>query len=72
MPKTIYLPPDCEGSGISVTWTPSVQRISISGWYDQVVGIEGGHMTLRQFMDKLGITNADCAKAWKSKRITGA
>lgn len=38
MPKTIYLS-ESDSSGISITWTPTVQRIDISAWYDSMVGI---------------------------------
>ena len=73
MPTTVYLPrvsDDFGGrrSGISIVWTKTVQRIDVSGWYDTHVGIEGDSMTLREFFDLLGITNKDCAKAWKSTK----
>lgn len=68
MPKTVFLGPDDNTrTGISVTWTKTAQRIDISGWYDSMVGIEGGSYTLRQFYDMLGITEKDCVKAWDSK-----
>lgn len=65
MPKTIYLPEDAQYSGIDITWTKTSQCISISGWYDGCVGISGETMTLREFFDKLGITEKDCQKAFK-------
>lgn len=67
MPKRIYLPVDADRSGIDVTWTPSAQRIDIGGWYDSCVGLEGGSMTLREFFEKLGITERDCKKAFSDK-----
>lgn len=65
MPKRIYIPQDASHSGIDVTWTKSAQRIDIGGWYDSCVGLSGGSLTLREFFDSLGITEKDCAKAWK-------
>jgi hypothetical protein len=65
MPKRLDLSDEYGRSGIDITWTPSAQRLSIAGWYDTCVGIDGDAMTLREFFDKLGITEKDCAKAFK-------
>lgn len=65
MPKRLDLSDEWGHSGINITWTPSVQRLDVGAWYDSHVGIEGDSMTLRQFFDKLGITEKDCAKAFK-------
>ena len=69
MPKTIYLPPDAKLSGIDIRWTRGAMRLDIGGWYDSFVGIEGSSMTLREFFDALGITQKDCAKAWRQAAI---
>lgn len=53
-------------SGISVEWTKTAQRLDFYGWYNTHVGIEGDSMTLREFFDALGITEKDCAKAWRN------
>lgn len=66
MPKLIYIPSQQSRSGIDITWTPSAQRLDISGWYDSCVGIEGVSYTLREFFDSLGITESDCRKAFTS------
>lgn len=63
MPKTIYIPEDAKHSGIDITWTPSAGRLDIGGWYDSMVGIQPGSMTLAKFFDKLGITEKDVRKA---------
>lgn len=68
MPKRIYLPEDANREGIDITWTRSKQRINIGGWYDSCVGLNGGSLTLIEFFSKLGITEADCKKAWKIKK----
>ena len=65
MPKTIYLPEDATRSGIDITWTPSANRIDISGWYDSCVGLDGASMLLRDFFERLGITEKDCQRVWK-------
>lgn len=65
MPTTTYFPSDASRSGINITWTPSAQRIAIGGWYDSFVGLEGESLSLRAFFDRLGITEAQCRKAWK-------
>ena len=61
MPKRINIPEDATSSGIDITWTNTAQRLDIGGWYDSFFGIESGSMLLREFFDKLGITEADCA-----------
>jgi len=63
MPKTIYIPEDARHSGIDITWTPSAGRLDIGGWYDTMVGIQPGSMTLAEFFAKLGITEKDVRKA---------
>ena len=63
MPKTIYIPEDAQHSGIEITWTPSAGRLDIGGWYDTMVGIQSGSMTLAEFFAKLGITEKDVRKA---------
>lgn len=69
MPKKIYLPPDATDSGVEITWTPSGQRLDVSGWYEHCAGLEGGSMSLRDFFDALDITEKDCAKAWGTPAI---
>ena len=68
MPKTIFLPIEkklgSDRAGISVTYTKNSKILSISGWYDTNVGIEGDYLTLAEFFDKLGITEKDCEKAF--------
>lgn len=64
MPTKIYLPADADRSGINITWTRSAQRIDVGGWYDSCVGLEGGSMSLKEFFDRLGITEKDCKKAF--------
>jgi hypothetical protein len=65
MPKLLHLAGECHHSGIDITWTPSAQRLDVGGWYDSFVGLETHSLTLRQFFDELGITEKDCAKAFK-------
>ena len=65
MPKRLDLSDESGRSGIDITWTPSAQRLVIGGWYDSFDGIESHELTLREFFGKLGITEKDCAKAFK-------
>ena len=65
MAKRLDMPGSCRHSGIDITWTPSAQRLDVGGWYDTCVGLETHSLTLRQFFDELGITEKDCAKAFK-------
>jgi len=37
--------------------------LDIGGWYDTMVGIQPGSMTLAEFFAKLGITEKDVRKA---------
>jgi hypothetical protein len=65
MPRRIDLSDEWGHSGIDITWTPTAQRLDIGGWYDSFVGIETRSLQLREFFDKLGITEKDCTKAFK-------
>lgn len=55
--------PSVSGCGKFTTWTPSAGRLDIGGWYDTMVGIQSGSMTLAEFFAKLGITEKDVLKA---------
>ncbi len=65
MPNAFYISKGQSRDGIDITWTPTAQRLDISGWYDGFVGIEGDSFSLREFFEALGITEKDCKKAWK-------
>jgi hypothetical protein len=41
--------------------------LDISGWYDSYTAIENTSMTLGEFFSRLGITEADCKKAFSKK-----
>jgi hypothetical protein len=66
MPKTLYVS-KYDGEGIDITFTRSTQTLRIGGWYDSMVGIAPTTMTLEEFFKQLGITEADCKKAWSKK-----
>lgn len=69
MPTKLVMPRDStgpRGDGLWVTWTKSAQRLDFCGWYDSFVGIPGDSMTLREFFDSLGISERDCARAWRT------
>lgn len=65
MPKIAFFPENATSSGIDITWTKTKQRIDVGGWYDSYVGIETTQLTLKEFFDRLGITEKDCVKAFK-------
>jgi hypothetical protein len=46
-------------SGIQVVYVKSKKRISLFGWYDHYVGIQGGSMPIKEFCEKLNITAKD-------------
>lgn len=50
-------------SGVQVVYTKSRRALSVRGWYDGFVGIEGGEVSLATFLNRLGITAQDCARA---------
>ena len=66
MPKTIYIPQNATHSGVSITYTKSSKQISISGWYDGFVGIQGESMSLGELLSRLEITEKDCVNAFKN------
>jgi hypothetical protein len=71
MPRRIDITREYASSGIDITWTPSAQRLDIGGWYHGCVGIEGDSFTLREFFDRLGISQKDCQKAFQSTPSRG-
>ena len=50
-------------SGIDITWTRSTRRLSVSGWYDGMVGIEGENVSDVEFFKRIGMTAADLRRA---------
>lgn len=68
MPTTAYFKSHATShSGIDITWWKTKGELSIGGWYDSCVGIEGERISLREFFDRLGIVEKDCRKAFKKK-----
>ncbi len=63
--KKIYLPEDATRSGVDITYIKGSQELRIGGWYDGMVGISGGEISLKDFFQKLGITEQCCQKAFK-------
>ena len=54
---------DYHSEGISVTYRKRDRRLFFSGWYDSIVGIPGGEVSLDGFLRGLGVTLKDCRKA---------
>lgn len=48
-----------EESGIGIEYIKSRKKLNIWGWYDDTVGIEGASISLKDFCEKLGITEKD-------------
>lgn len=63
-PKVAYFPPNADRDGIDVCFTKSRNSIRIGGWYNSFVGVESTELPLKEFFDKLGITESDCKKAF--------
>ena len=42
-------------AGITITYTKSRDAYYVSGWYDSMVGIEGGEISRAEFERQLGI-----------------
>lgn len=68
-PKKLYLPEDATHSGIDITYIKSANTLRIGGWFDSMVGISGGEITLADFFLKLGITEKDCRQAFEVLNI---
>ena len=66
--KPAYFGPEWASSGISVEFTKSTGTISVSGWYDSFVGIQGETLTIREFFDRAGIDEDDCRKAFRNAK----
>ena len=64
-PKTIYFPEDAKNDGIDIAYIKSKNQLRIGGWFDGCVGIGGGNISLKEFFEKLGITEKQCVKAFK-------
>jgi len=57
-------------SGVTVTYVKSKRVVYLTGWYDGFVGVWTGDagekgLPLAEFLDRLGITDADIRKARK-------
>ena len=58
-----------DDKGIMITWVKTKSRLDFVGSYDGGYGciLPEKSPTLREFFDKLGITEKDCKKAFKEK-----
>ena len=68
-PKKLYLPEDAKYAGIDIAYIKSTNTLRISGWYDGMVGISGGEITLADFFSKLGISEKSCKEAFSLLNI---
>lgn len=50
-------------SGVDITFTRSTLTVSVGGWYDSFVGIESEVLSLREFLERIGIHERDVRKA---------
>jgi hypothetical protein len=64
--KTYYITDKYGRSGIGVAYTKSRKTISISGWYDGSVYIEGAEVSLIEFIKNVGIPKEDLEYAIKN------
>lgn len=73
MPKTVFFPRDSQSDreGIDISYTKTTQLFRISGWYDSMVGMASDELTLREFLEAFGITEADVRKAFKARQGAG-
>ena len=49
--------------GIDITYVKSRGVLQVGGWYDSMVALEGGEITLRDFLTRLGIDRKAVDKA---------
>lgn len=42
-------------SGVRISYTKCSGNVHVSGWYDHMVGIEGGDIALGNFLEALGV-----------------
>lgn len=54
------------GAGVDIAFIRAHQTIVIGGWYDHMVGIEAETLSLREFFARVGITERDCRKAFRT------
>ena len=58
---------DGHSEGVLIQYTRSRRTVHVSGWYDSMVGIEGGSIGLAAFLGALGISERDCRAAFKAR-----
>ena len=52
-------------TGIGIEYIKSKKILNVWGWYDTMVGIEGDTISLKDFCNKLGITEKDLKRVNK-------
>lgn len=50
-------------NGINVLYARQQRELTVYGWYDEARSLEGGEVSLGDFLRELGITLEDCRKA---------
>ena len=60
-----------ERAGIDIEFTRKSGIVRVGGWYDSMVGIEGEEMPLREFLDRIGISEKDCKRAFSKPAGAG-
>lgn len=58
-----------DSSGITVSYVKSRESLSIHGWFDHFVGIEGGSISFVEFCKALGVEKKTLMKALEELTI---
>ena len=54
-PRSVYFTTEYGNSGIQIEYVKSTDTFYISGWYDSMVGIEGGVVSRSELLTALGV-----------------
>lgn len=67
-PRTAYFPKDAKHEGVDITYVKSTKTLRVGGWYDSFCGLETEELSLREFLDRLGVTEKDCREAFGDEK----
>jgi len=55
-------------TGIHISYSRRRGTVTVSGWYDHCVGIEGEELTLDEFLTRIGVTRRDLERLLASSK----
>lgn len=69
MKNRLYIPPEgrYRNDGVLILFYPDTKRVRVEAWTDGNFAVADDDFSLKEFLEKLGISKEDCLEALEEK-----